>query len=154
MKKLQTFIALALALAFTACSPAAAQTSEEMAEFKRRAQSADFMATTERMVDAVGRESCTEFNSQATAHSWFVCLGGARKTAEDLARRSLEQDGMLPPASARPEFIDRALFTHCKRHLDEPFLPNDYTVCKHGVENALAVVAKHSKKPAKSARAK
>jgi len=125
-----------------------------MAEFKRRAEIADFKARTERMVDAVGRESCEDFNSKATAHTFFVCLGGARGTTEDMARRMFEEGAMLPPIKDRPEFVDRALYTHCKTHLDKPFMPDDYSVCKRGVEGAVAIVAKSTEKQGKVSRPK
>ncbi|CAN7393112.1 hypothetical protein [Variovorax sp. LjRoot178] len=147
-----TFAALALGL--TACI-ASAQPSDEMSDFKKRAEIADFKARTERMIDAVGRESCEEFNAQATSTSFWVCLSGARGTAEDMVRRMFEMGAMLPPAKKRPEFVDKALHTHCKNALEKPFLPNDYSVCKHGVEAAVAIVAKSTAaKPKQSSRSK
>jgi hypothetical protein len=150
MTKLQILLSI---LTF-ALGTASAQQPDDFAEFKKRAEVADFKARTDRMVDAVGRESCEEFNSQATAHTFFVCLGGARGTTEEMARRALEHDAMLPPIKERNEFVDRALYTHCKRHLDKPFMPDDYSVCKHGVEGAVAIVAKSAAKQGKAPRAK
>ncbi|MDN8616523.1 hypothetical protein [Variovorax ginsengisoli] len=152
MTKKITFAALAMGL--TTCI-ASAQPSDEMSDFKKRAEIADFKARTERMIDAVGREACEEFNAQATATSFWVCVRGARGTAEDMTRRMIEMGAMLPPSKERPEFVDKALYTHCKTALEKPFMPNDYSVCKQGVEAAVAIVAKSTAvKPKQSSRSK
>ncbi|KWT67018.1 MULTISPECIES: hypothetical protein [unclassified Variovorax] len=144
----------ALVMGLTACI-ASAQASDEMSDFKKRAEIADFKARTERMIDAVGRESCEEFNAQTTAASFWVCVSGARGTAEDMVRRMFEMGAMLPPANERPEFVDKALYKHCKSALENPFLPNDYSVCKHGVDAAVGIVAKSiTAKPKQASRSK